>query len=100
MVRGGQRVDIQGLQLDENGMGPDQAVAGGRRGMGLKPPTDGENRPLQLGRDALGMMVGPGQVVKALGAGLAVAAPPLVEPELGAAHSGTDGLDGAASGAG
>jgi hypothetical protein len=89
-------VNLQSLQLGEDGLGPDQAVAGRRRGMGLKPTADGKDDPLQLGRDALGMMVGPGQVEEALRSGLTVAAPPLVEPALGAAHSGTEGLDGAA----
>jgi hypothetical protein len=36
---------------------------------------------------------GVGQVVEALGARLEVAAPPLVEPELGAAQGLTDELD-------
>jgi len=44
------------LQLGADGCGPDQAVAGGRRGMGLGPAADGEDGPLQLGRDALGDM--------------------------------------------
>src|SRR5262245_63264728 len=73
-------------------MGPDQAVPGRRRGMGLKPATDGEDGPLQLGGDALGMMVGPGQIVKAFGAGLPVAPPPFGEPEVGAAHRGPNGM--------
>jgi hypothetical protein len=65
--------------------------------MGLEPAADGEDGPLQLGRDALGdVVVGPGQVVQARGASLQVAAPPLVEPELGAADGGADGLDGSA----
>src|SRR3954447_22146550 len=89
-------MDLQGLQFGEDRMGPDQAVASRRRGMGLEPTADRQDDPLQLGRDALGMMVGPGQVIEALRTGLTVAAPPLVEPALGAAHSGTDGLDGAA----
>ena len=88
MVRtAGERADVQGLQLGEDGLGPDQAVARGRRGMGLEPPADGEDGPLQLGRDAPGTVVGPGQVVEPLDAGLEVAAPPLVEPDQGS----TDG---------
>src|SRR4029077_6543278 len=68
-----------------------------RRGVGLKPAADGEDGPLQFGRDALGDMVtGPGQVVKAVGADLQVAAPPLVEPDLGAGDGGANGLDGSA----
>ena len=44
MVRAaGQRVDVQGLQFGEDGRGPDQAVAGGRRGMGLKPTAAGSS---------------------------------------------------------
>ena len=93
----GERADAQGLQFGEDGSGPGQAVAGGRRGVGLEPAADGEDGPLQFGRDALGdMVVGPGQVVEALGASLQVAAPPLVEPDLGAADGGADGLDGSA----
>src|SRR5262249_17074867 len=92
----GQRPDAQGLQLGTDGRGPGQAVAGGRRGMGLQPATDGKDGPLQFGRDALGDVVGPCQVVQALGASLQVATPPLVEPDLGTADGGADGLDGSA----
>ena len=42
------------------------------------------------------LVVGPRQVVEALGAGLQVAAPPLVEPGLGAAQGRADVLDGPA----
>src|SRR5436305_9054463 len=42
------------------------------------------------------MVVGPREVVETLGAGLQVAAPPLVEPDLGAADGGADGVDGSA----
>src|SRR6516164_230862 len=93
----GERPDVQSLQFGEDGRGPDQAVASGRRGMGLEPATDGEDGALQLGRDALGdVVVGPGQVVETLGAVLQVATPPLVEPRLAAAQSRADVLDGAA----
>src|SRR3954454_21843322 len=92
----GQRADGKGLEFGEDGVGPDQAVAGARRGMRLKPPTDREDGALQFGRDPLGdLLIGPGEVVEALGTGLGVAAPPLVEPELGAAQSRADILDGA-----
>src|SRR3954469_20397074 len=91
----GERADAQGLQLGPDGRGPDQAVAGGRRGMGLKPAADGEDRPLQLGWDALGdLVIGPGQVVETFGAGLQVASPPFVEPAVGTTDGSTDGLDG------
>jgi hypothetical protein len=64
----GERADAQGLQFGEDGSGPGQAVAGGRRGVGLEPASDGEDGPLQFGRDAPGdMVVGPRQVVEALG---------------------------------
>jgi hypothetical protein len=95
-ARAGERADAQGLQLGQDGRGPDEAVAGGRRGVGLEPPADGEDGPLQLGGDALGDVAGPGQIVQALGPGLEVAAPPLVEPGLGAAHRQANVLDGAA----
>src|SRR5262249_10942282 len=92
----GQRADGEGLELGEDRVGSDQAVAGGRRGMRLEPAADGEDGALQLGRDALGdLMVGPGEIVEALGAGLEIAAPPLVEPEFGAAQGRADRLDGA-----
>ena len=39
------------------------------------------------------VVVGPRQVVEALGAGFQVAAPPLVKPDFGAADGGGDGLD-------
>src|SRR5262249_51033487 len=42
--------------------------------------------PLQLGRDALGHLACPGQVVQGHGAAREVAAPPLVKPSLGAAQ--------------
>jgi hypothetical protein len=43
----------------------------------LKPATDGEDSPFQLGRDVLGdVVVGPCPVVEAFGSGLQVAAPP------------------------
>src|SRR5262249_52893538 len=59
--------------------------------------TDGEDGPLQLGRDVPGdVVVGPGQVVQALGSGLQVASPPLLEPGLGAAQRRADLLDGPA----
>jgi hypothetical protein len=70
-----------------------------RRGVavGLQPAADGQEGPLQLGREAPGDgVVGPGQVVAALGAGLQVAAPPLAEPDLGAADGGAKGLGGSA----
>ena len=54
MVRAGERADAQGLQLGADGRGPDQTVAGGRRGVGLEPTADGRDDPLQLGRDPLG----------------------------------------------
>ena len=78
-------------------MGPHQAVTRGRRGMGLEPAADGEDGPLQLGRDALSTVIGPGQVVEPLGTGLEVAAPPLVEPNPGSTDGGANGLDGAPS---
>jgi hypothetical protein len=66
--------------------------------VGLKPAADGEDGPLQLGRDALGdVVVGPGQVVEALASGLQVTALPLAEPDLGAADGGANGLGGSAS---
>src|SRR5262249_20834222 len=49
------------------------------------------------GRDALGdVVVGPGEVVQALGAVLQVAMPPLVEPGLDATQGHADVVDGAA----
>src|SRR5262249_30248731 len=63
----------------------------------LQPAADGEDGPLQLGWDALGDVVGGvRQVIEALDAGLEVAAPPLVEPELGSAEGLADVLDRAA----
>src|SRR5262249_25151543 len=79
-------------------VGSDEAIAGGRRGMRLEPAMDGEDGALQLGRDALGhLRVGPGEVIEALGTGLEIAAPPLVEPELGTAQGRADRLDRAAA---
>src|SRR5262249_40655880 len=89
----GERADAQGLEFGADGRGPDHAGGRGRRGVGLEPAADGEDAPLQLGRDPWRDMAGPGQVVQALGPRLQVAAPPLVEPDLGAADGGADGLD-------
>src|SRR5204862_4427239 len=70
---------------------------GGRRGVSLKPATDGQDGPFQFGRDVQGDVVsGPRQVVEALRSGLQVAMPPLAEPDLGAADGGADGLGGSA----
>jgi hypothetical protein len=97
-ARVGKRADVEGLEFGQDGRGPDEAVASSWRGVGLQPAADGEDRPLQLGRDALGDVVGGvGQVVQALGAQLEVAAPPLVEPELGAAEGLANGLDRSAA---
>ena len=63
--------------------------------MGLEAPAEGEDGPLQFGRDALGAVIGPGQVVEAFGAALQIAAPPLVEPGPGAAEGGADRRDSA-----
>src|SRR5262249_4492171 len=76
---------------------PDRGVGGRWRGPGLGPAADGEDGPLQLGRDLLGdVMAGPCQVVEAFGARLEGAAPPLVEPGLRAAQRRADVLDGPA----
>src|SRR5262245_8630942 len=65
--------------------------------MGLEPAADREDGALQLGRDALSdMVVGPRQVIEALGTGLQIAAPPLVEPGLAPAEGRANVLDGAA----
>ena len=37
------------FKLDTDGCGPDQSVAGGRRGMDLEPAADGGDDPLQFG---------------------------------------------------
>src|SRR5260370_20376529 len=97
-AQAGQRTDIQGLEFGEDGIGPDQAVPAGRRGVGLESLADGEDGAVQLGRTALGdVVVGRGEVVETLGTRLQVAAPPLVEPELGAAQRVADVLDRAAA---
>jgi hypothetical protein len=72
----------------------DQATA---PGVALEAAADGEDGPLQFRRGALGdVVVGPGQVVEALGAALQVATPPLVEPGLDAPQGRADVVDGAA----
>src|SRR5262249_34591148 len=93
----GKGTNPEGLEFGEDDRGADQAVAGGRGGVGLEPTADGEDGPFQFGRDVLGDVgVGPGQVVEALGAGCQVAAPPLAKPDFGAADGGADALDGPA----
>jgi len=92
-----ERVDARGLQLGADGRGADQAVARRRRGMGLEPAADGEDGPLQLGPDAPGRVAArPRRVVEALGAGLPIAVPSLVEPRLAATRDRADLLDGSA----
>jgi hypothetical protein len=67
----GERTDAQGFQFGTDGRGPDQTVAGGRRGMGQEPAADEEDGPLQFGWDPLRVLVaGPHPVVEAPGSGL------------------------------
>src|SRR5262249_7984514 len=81
---GGEWMDTEGQQFGEDSRSPGQAIASGRRGVGLEPAADGEDSPLQLGRDALGeMVVSAGPVVESFGTSLQIATPPLVEPGLG-----------------
>ena len=55
------------IQLGTDGRGPDQTVAGGRRGMDLEPAAGGEDGPLQYGWDPLrGLVAGPRPVVEDL----------------------------------
>jgi hypothetical protein len=90
-----QRVEVEGLEFGQDGRGPDQAVARRQRRVRLEAPADGQDGPLHLRREALGDgVVGPGPVVKPRRACLQVAAPPLVEPDLGAADRGANHLDG------
>jgi hypothetical protein len=60
-----------------------------------------ENVPVRFGRGRLDSLVTKGLaaylIAEALGAGLQVATPPLVEPDLGAADGGANGLGGSAS---
>jgi hypothetical protein len=66
-----ERTDAQGPQLGTDARGPDQTVAGGRRGMGLEPAADGDDGPLQFAWDPLRVLVaGSRPVVEALGSGL------------------------------
>jgi hypothetical protein len=66
--------------------------------MGLKPSADGTDGPFPLGQEAPGdVVVRTRQVVQALGAGLQVAAPLLMEPGLGAAQGRAELLDWPAS---
>jgi hypothetical protein len=68
--------------------------------VGVKTAANGADGPFQFGREALGdVLVGPCPVVEAVGSSVQVAAPPLVEPDLGAAAGGADGLDGPAGAA-
>jgi len=97
-ARVGQRTDVEGLAFGQDGRGPNEAVAGRRRGVGLEPATDAEDGSRQLGREALGDLVGGvAQVVQALGTRLPVAAPPLAEPEIGAAQGLADVPDRSAA---
>jgi hypothetical protein len=72
--------------------GSDQAVAAGRRGLGLEAATDREDGPLQFARNAYGeVVVGSRQVVEAHGGRLQIVMTQLAEPDLGAADDGADG---------
>jgi hypothetical protein len=53
----GERTDAKSLQFGTDGRGPDQTIAGSRRGMDLEPAADGEDGPLQFGRDPLRVLV-------------------------------------------
>ena len=67
----GDRTNARGLQLGTDGRGPDQTIAGGRRGTGLEPVADGVDGPLQFPWDPLRVLVpGPRPVAEALGSGL------------------------------
>src|SRR5512135_1835917 len=97
-ARVGKRADVESLEFGQDGRGSDETVASRRRGVGLQATADGKNRSLQLGRDALGdVMGGVGQVIQALDARFEVAVPPLVEPDLGAVQGLTDGRDRSAA---
>src|SRR5262249_55927296 len=96
-ARTGEGPDTQGAQLAQDDGGPEEAVAGGRRGVGLEAGAGRGDGPLPARRDGLGdVAVGAGQVVEPLGSVLQVAPPPLVEPGLDAAQGRTDVVDGAA----
>src|SRR5262249_15208588 len=87
----------QSLEFGEDGWSPDQAVTRRRRGVSLEPAANREDGSLQFGRNPLGEVAGSSQVVRPFGARLQVAAPPLVEPDFGAAERSANGLDGSAS---
>ena len=96
-AQAGEGAQVEGLELGEDRTGPDQAVARPRAGVALEASPDGQDGALQLGRDACRhVAVGSGQVEQAVGAEPEVAAPPLVEPGLGAADGVADLLDRAA----
>src|SRR5688500_5384041 len=42
----GEGTDPQGFEFGQEDRGSDEAVAGGRRGVGLQPTADGEDGPL------------------------------------------------------
>src|SRR5262249_17724031 len=96
-ARVGQWADTEGLEFGQDGAGADQAVAGGRGGMGLEPTANRQDRLLHLGRHPLNDMAGPGQVVQACGTELQIAAPPLVKPSCGTAHGLADERHGPTS---
>jgi hypothetical protein len=67
----GERIYAYGFQLGTDSRGPDQTVAGVRRGVVLEPAADGEAGSLQFGWDPLRVLVaGSHPVVEALGSGL------------------------------
>jgi hypothetical protein len=92
----GQWANVEGLEFGQDGGGIDQAVADGRRGVGLEPAANGKDRLLQLRRDALANLACAGQVVQARGAELEIATPPLVKPGGGAVQRLADERDGTA----
>ena len=62
--------------------------------MSLEPAADGEDGPLQLGRDVLGdVVVGACPVVEAFGPRFQIAASPAMEPGLAAAQRRANVLD-------
>src|SRR5512144_3014636 len=85
-AQAGQRTNVEGLEFGQDRAGTAQVVVVSRRGVGLQPPSDGEDGPFQLWRDAPGdVAAGAGEVVQAVDAEGEIAAPPFVEPGLGPA---------------
>lgn len=94
--RAGHWADMQGVQLGQDGLRADETVARSRMGLRFEALPDGQNRSLQVGRQAMRMMVETGQFEQSVGPLGPIAPPPALKPIARTAQHLTNGADGLA----